>query len=103
MVIGLSVLASPEEDFDLESSMSSASLKREELHQPHRTRAAQRKMKRDGKHGGSQSLSQISPEESAFFSVADDDTVICWDEYDRAERYSFRLKEIGEVCMKLSP
>ena len=43
------------------------------------------------------SASGISSEESSFFSVGEDNTVICWDEYDRSERFSFRLKESGVV------
>jgi hypothetical protein len=39
----------------------------------------------------------ISAEESTFFSVGEDNHVICWDEYDRTERFSFRLKESSEV------
>ncbi|CAE7462462.1 unnamed protein product, partial [Symbiodinium microadriaticum] len=44
-------------------------------------------------------LSVISPEESTFFSVGEDNSLCCWDEYDRSERFSFRLKESGDVVM----
>mmetsp|Transcript_1224 Transcript_1224/g.1999 ORF Transcript_1224/g.1999 Transcript_1224/m.1999 type:complete len:482 (+) Transcript_1224:1200-2645(+) len=84
MVLGLSVLPSPEHvavdaDDEKEASMRRYHSRHVSNHQPDQL--------------------PISKEESTFFSVGEDCSLCCWDEYDRSERYSFRLKGSGEVVV----
>lgn len=89
MILGLSVLDSPVE------TISQTPIDLGPQTSPHRRRLTNATLYNQS----TQQVSGISPEESTFFSVGEDNTVICWDEYDRTERYSFRLKESSDVFL----
>lgn len=94
-ILGLSVLNSPMDDQTLISN-AAADHEGENVNvavRNHRKKVTTTTPQRKN----SEQVCGISPEESTFFSVGEDNNVICWDEYDRTERFSFRLKESSEV------
>jgi hypothetical protein len=99
LILGLSVLNSPIENDQFQVSSSATDQGGENLTSV--VRNHRKKLTNSHHHNSQQQQQQqvcgISPEESTFFSVGEDNNVICWDEYDRTERFSFRLKESSEV------
>jgi hypothetical protein len=97
LILGLAVLESPFET--LNPSAPPPAEPQVGSHPPHRRRLTNATLFNQT----TQQTCGISAEESTFFSVGEDNTVICWDEYDRTERFSFRIKESSEVSLSLSP
>jgi hypothetical protein len=97
LILGLAVLESPNES-PLSSSSDPQPTAANQPHQTSRRRLTNATLYNQV----TQQTCGISAEESTFFSIGEDNNVICWDEYDRTERFSFRIKESSEVSWLIS-